>query len=107
MIALSVVLFLNAAFNVLVWPRFYKRVATDPRARDADGKATTFLKVHAVLIAIALVLALVSVIGGVAALAGALGGSASDGQPGGGQERVTGCCSSVIQSAWSSDSDRR
>lgn len=71
-IVLAVVLFLNAAFNVLVWPRFYKRVATDPRARDADGKATTFLKVHAVLIAIALVLALVSVIVGIAALAGAL-----------------------------------
>lgn len=72
MIALAVVLFLNAAFNVLVWPRFYKRVASDPRARDADGRATTFLKVHAVLIAIALVLAVVSVGVGVAALAGAL-----------------------------------
>ena len=72
MIALAVVRFLNAAFHVLVWPRFYKRVATDPRARDADGKATTFLKVHAVLIAIALVLALISVIVGIAGLAGAL-----------------------------------
>ena len=72
MIALAVVLFLNAAFNLVVWPRFYKRVATDPRARDADGKATTFLKVHAVLIAIALVLALISVIVGIAGLAGAL-----------------------------------
>ncbi len=72
MIALAVVLFLNAAFNVLVWPRFYTRVANDPRARDADGRATTFLRVHAVLIAIALVLAVVSVAVGVAALAGAL-----------------------------------
>lgn len=72
MIALAVLLFLNAAFNVLVWPRFYKRVAADPRARDADGRATTFLKVHAVLIAIALVLAVVSVAVGVAGLAGAL-----------------------------------
>ncbi len=71
-IALAVVLFLNAAFNVLVWPRFYKRVANDPRARDAEGKATTFLKVHAVLIAIALVLAVVSVAVGIAALVGAL-----------------------------------
>lgn len=71
-IALAVVLFLNAAFNIVVWPRFYKRVATDPRARDAEGKATTFLKVHVVLIAIALVLALVSVLVGVAALAGVL-----------------------------------
>ncbi|MDF2509694.1 MAG: hypothetical protein K0Q52_3553 [Microbacterium sp.] len=72
MIVLSVVLFLNAAFNALVWPQFYKRVARDPRARDENGKATAFLKVHAVLIAIALVLALVSVLVGIAALTGAL-----------------------------------
>ncbi|WP_449407239.1 SCO4848 family membrane protein [Microbacterium maritypicum] len=72
MIVLAVVLFLNAAFNVLVWPRFYARVAKDPRARDAAGKATAFLKVHVVLIAIALVLALVSVLVGIAALTGAL-----------------------------------
>ena len=72
MIPLAILLFLNAAFNVIVWPRFYKRVAQDPRARDAEGKATAFLKVHIVLIAIALVLALVSAIAGVAALVGAL-----------------------------------
>lgn len=72
MIPLAILLFLNAAFNIIVWPRFYKRVAQDPRARDADGRATAFRKVHAVLIAIALVLALVSAIAGVAALVGAL-----------------------------------
>lgn len=72
MIALSVLLFVNAAFNAIVWPRFYKRVASDPRARDADGRATAFLKVHAVLIAIALVLALVSLLAGIAALTGVL-----------------------------------
>lgn len=72
MIVLAVLLFLNAAFNALVWPQFYKRVARDPRARDEHGKATAFLKVHAVLIAIALVLALVSAIAGIAALTGAL-----------------------------------
>lgn len=72
MILLAVVLFLNAAFNALVWPQFYKRVAKDPRARDASGKATAFLKVHAVLIGIALVLALVSLLAGIAALTGAL-----------------------------------
>ncbi|MFK4762163.1 SCO4848 family membrane protein [Microbacterium sp. ZW T5_45] len=72
MTALAVVLFLNAAFNVIVWPRFYKRVANDPRARDENGKATTFLKVHAVLIALALVLAVVSVLVGVAGLTGSL-----------------------------------
>lgn len=72
MIALAVLLFVNAAFNAIVWPQFYKRVARDPRARDADGTATAFLKVHAILIAVALVLALVSLIAGVAALVGAL-----------------------------------
>nr|WP_228507835.1 hypothetical protein [Herbiconiux sp. VKM Ac-1786] len=64
-------LFVNAAFNVIVWPQFYKRVSRDARARDAAGKPTTFLIVHAVLIAIALVIAVVSVIAGIAALAGA------------------------------------
>lgn len=72
MIALSVLLFVNAAFNAVVWPQFYKRVARDPRARDAAGKPTAFLTVHAVLIAVALVLALVSVLAGIAALTGAL-----------------------------------
>jgi hypothetical protein len=71
-IVLAVLLFLNAAFNVLVWPQFYKRVAKDPRARDENGKATRFLTVHVVLIAIALVLALASVLAGIAALTGAL-----------------------------------
>lgn len=72
MIPLAIVLFLNAAFNAIVWPRFYTRVAKDPRARDEHGKATTFLKVHAILIGVALVLALVSVLVGIAALTGAL-----------------------------------
>ena len=72
MIPLAVVLFLNAAFNAIVWPQFYKRVANDPRARDENGRATTFLRVHVVLVSIALVLALVSLILGIAALAGAL-----------------------------------
>jgi hypothetical protein len=71
-IPLAIVLFLNAAFNVIVWPQFYKRVAKDPRARDENGRATAFLRVHVVLISIALVLALVSVFLGIAALAGAL-----------------------------------
>lgn len=70
--ALAVLLFVNAAFNAIVWPRFYKRVANDPRARDADGRPTTFLKVHAVLIAIALVLAVISALAGIAALTGML-----------------------------------
>lgn len=65
---LIVLLFLNAAFNAVVWPRFYPRIAKDPRARTAEGAPTAFLIVHTVLIAIALVLALASVIAAVAAL---------------------------------------
>ncbi|MBQ9917492.1 SCO4848 family membrane protein [Microbacterium sp. NPDC016588] len=65
---LIVLLFANAVFNAVVWPRFYPRIAKDPRARDAAGKPTAFLVVHTVLIAIALVLALASVIAAIAAL---------------------------------------
>lgn len=72
MTLLAVVLLLNAAFNALVWPQFYTRVAKDARARDERGAPTAFLRVHAVLIAVALVLALASAVTGIAALAGAL-----------------------------------
>ncbi|MCU1404648.1 MAG: hypothetical protein JWQ43_951 [Glaciihabitans sp.] len=57
---LPVLLIINALFNVVVWPRFYKRVSADPRARDSSGRSTTFLRVHLVLVAIALVLAAAS-----------------------------------------------
>lgn len=72
MVALGVLLCINAAFNALVWPQFFKRVVADPRARDEQGKATKFLTVHVYLIAVALVLALVSLIAGIAAFTGAL-----------------------------------
>ena len=65
---LITLLLVNAAFNVVVWPRFYGRVARDPRARDADGAPTRFLIVHAVLIGIALLLAVVSAVVAVIAL---------------------------------------
>jgi hypothetical protein len=55
-------------FNWVVWPPFYRRTASDPRARDADGKATRFLKIHAILIGAALLLALVSLVVGVLTL---------------------------------------
>lgn len=70
-ITLAVLLLINAAFNVLVWPTFYRRVARDGRARDAAGRATPFLKVHAVLIGLALVIAAVSAVAAVASLVGA------------------------------------
>ena len=65
---LIVLLYANAAFNLLVWPTFYRRVAKDPRARDAAGKPTKFLVVHGVLIGIALALAAASAIAATIAL---------------------------------------
>jgi len=69
-LAAAIVLFLNAAFNVIAWPRFFVRVARDPRARDAAGRATVFLRVHAVLMGIALLLALASAVFGIILLVG-------------------------------------
>jgi hypothetical protein len=64
-IAVSVLLLINGVYNVVVWPRFLKRIVADPRARDAQGRATTFLRVHVILIGIALVLAALSLVAGV------------------------------------------
>lgn len=61
-------LLVNAAFNVLVWPTFYRRVARDPRASDASGRPTRFLIVHAVLIGAALLLAAASAVVAIIAL---------------------------------------
>ena len=68
MLLLAILLLVNAAFNVLVWPTFYRRIAQDPRARDANGKATRFLTVHAVLIGAALLLAAVSAVAAIVCL---------------------------------------
>lgn len=67
-ILLAVLLLVNALYNVIVWPRFFQRIAKDARARDAAGKRTTFFRVHAVLIGIALLLAVVSAVVGIWAL---------------------------------------
>ena len=64
----AVLLFANALFNVIAWPRFYPRIASDPRARDADGRRTRFYTAHVVLIVIALVLAAASAIAGIVVL---------------------------------------
>ena len=61
----AIVLFLNTVFNVVAWPRFFARVRNDRRARDAGGRATPFLVVHAVLLGVALLLALLSAVAGV------------------------------------------
>lgn len=57
-LAWSVVLIVTALWNLLIWPRFWQRIAADPRSRDAGGRATKFLTVHSVLIAVSLALAL-------------------------------------------------
>ena len=67
-IVAAVLLFANALFNAVAWPRFYPRIANDPRARDAQGRRTAFYRVHTTLIAIALVLAAASAVVGVLVL---------------------------------------
>ena len=64
-VALSILLLANAAFNVLTWPTFLKRVARDPRARDDAGRPTKFLRVHQVLVVVAMLLAAASAVLGV------------------------------------------
>ena len=67
---LVTLLIANALFNVLVWPTFFRRVSRDTRARDAQGRPTRFLVVHAVLIGVALLLAAASLVFGVLAATG-------------------------------------
>jgi hypothetical protein len=64
----AILLLVNGVFNWIVWPPFYRRTASDPRARDAQGKATRFLIIHAILIGTALLLAVVSLVFGILAL---------------------------------------
>lgn len=61
----AILLLVNAVYNFIVWPQFWKRVTKDTRARDAQGRPTAFFKVHAVLIGIALVIAVASAVCGV------------------------------------------
>jgi hypothetical protein len=56
-VAWSLVLIVTAVWNFVIWPPFLKRVRNDERSRDAAGNATTFLRVHTILIAISLALA--------------------------------------------------
>lgn len=61
----AVLLLIGAAFSVVVWPAFLRRVAADPRARDAAGKPTRFLTVHVTLVAIAVVIAIAQAVAGI------------------------------------------
>jgi hypothetical protein len=68
-LAWSLVLVVTALWNLLIWPRFLQRITRDPRARDASGRATTFLRVHVVLIGVSLLLAVAVGVLGVLTLA--------------------------------------
>lgn len=61
----AVLLLIGAAFSVLVWPTFLRRVAKDERARDARGGPTRFLTVHVTLVAIALLIAIAQAVAGI------------------------------------------
>ncbi len=52
----ATVLIVAGLWSLAVWPQFLRRVLRDPRARDGNGRATRFLSVHIVLVAISLVL---------------------------------------------------
>lgn len=60
----AVLLLLGAVFGIVVWPTFLRRVASDERARDAEGRPTRFLTVHVTLVAIAMVLAIAQAVAG-------------------------------------------
>jgi uncharacterized membrane protein len=67
-VAVSVLLIVAGLWNLVIWPQFLRRVVKDPRARDAAGKATTFLTVHIVLVSVSMALGTAVGIVGIAAL---------------------------------------
>ncbi len=56
-LAWSLLLIVSAVWGFVIWPPFLRRVLKDERSRDANGNATTFLRVHVILIGISLALA--------------------------------------------------
>lgn len=64
----SIVLIISGVWSLVVWPQFLKRVTKDPRARDATGTATKFLRVHQILVGISLVLGVATAAVGVTGL---------------------------------------
>jgi len=68
--ALAWVLVVAGIWSLVVWPQFLRRVMKDPRARDAAGKATKFLRVHVVLVSVSMVLGAATAAIGVTGLVG-------------------------------------
>jgi hypothetical protein len=69
-VTLAILLLLNGVFNFVTWPTFFRRVAKDPRARDAAGKPTAFFTVHLVLFIVGVTLGAVSLLAGLLSLLG-------------------------------------
>jgi MFS superfamily sulfate permease-like transporter len=67
-VAVSALLIVAGLWNLVIWPQFLRRVVKDPRARDESGRATTFLTVHVVLVAVSMTLGVAVGIVGIAAL---------------------------------------
>jgi hypothetical protein len=63
-------LIIAGVWSLVVWPQFLRRVMKDPRARDANGKATKFLTVHVVLVSISMVLGAATAVIGIVGLLG-------------------------------------
>lgn len=68
-VAWSLVLIVAAIWNLVIWPPFLRRVLKDERSRDEAGNATTFLRVHTILIGVSLVLAVAVGVLGILVLA--------------------------------------
>ncbi|MEO8284785.1 MAG: hypothetical protein ABI568_15530 [Pseudarthrobacter sp.] len=66
----ALLLIIAGVWSLVVWPQFLRRVMNDPRARDANGKATKFLTVHVVLVSISMVLGAATAVIGILGLLG-------------------------------------
>jgi hypothetical protein len=64
----AVLLLIGGIWSFVVWPAFFRRVLRDPRARNAAGRPTRFLIVHAVLIGISLLIGALSIVFGIMGL---------------------------------------
>lgn len=67
-VGVALLLVVTGVWNLVIWPRFAQRIWTDPRSRDDAGRATAFLRVHAVLIGVSLLLGVATGIVGVVGL---------------------------------------
>ena len=66
----ALILVIAGVWSLVVWPQFLRRVMKDSRARDAAGKATKFLTVHVVLVAVSMVLGAATAVIGITAMLG-------------------------------------